>query len=78
MKVKELLAQLESYDGEDELIVCYWDKETVQGYGSLEATDEEWVEVVNRYQNGEWHFQSSAAQDFIEIVQEVISERGEG
>jgi len=25
MKVKDLVKQLEAYDGEDELIVAYWD-----------------------------------------------------
>jgi len=75
VRVKDLIEQLRAYDGEDELIVCYWDKETVHGYGSPEVTDEEWSEVIERYNNGEWHFQSSAAEDFVEIVQEVVSER---
>jgi hypothetical protein len=75
MKVKDLITQLEAYNGEDELIVCYWDKATVQGYGSPEVTDEEWGYVVEKYEDGEWHFQSSAAEDFVEIVQEVVSER---
>ena len=78
MKVKDLIEQLQAYDGEDELIVCYWDKATVQGYGSPEVTDEEWGYVVERYEDGEWHFQSSAAEDFVEMVQEVVSERGSG
>jgi hypothetical protein len=34
MKVKDLIEQLQAYDGEQELIVAYWDKETVEGYGA--------------------------------------------
>jgi hypothetical protein len=86
MKVKDLVEQLESYDGEQELIVAYWDKETVERYGSgwgdtskdLSLTDEDWSLVVERYENGEWHWQGSAGDDFVEIAREVIAEASEG
>ena len=42
MQVKELLAQLEEYDPETELIVAYWDKETIEGYGNPKLTDDQW------------------------------------
>jgi hypothetical protein len=79
VKVKDLIEQLKSYDGEDELIVAYWDKETVIDYGSpdwpgeenLTLTDEQWSEVVDTYEAGEWHWQSSASEDFVEIANEV-------
>jgi hypothetical protein len=78
MKVKDLLTQLEAYDGEQELIVAYWDKATVEGYGSgwggksnLKLTDDQWGEVVDSYENGEWHWQGSAAEDFVEIASRV-------
>ena len=32
MKVKELLEQLAEYQPDDELIVAYWDRETIEGY----------------------------------------------
>ena len=79
MKVKDLLTQLEAYDGEQELIVAYWDKATVEGYGSgwggktnLKLTDDQWGEVVDSYENGEWHWQGSAAEDFVEIASRVV------
>ena len=81
MRVKDLITQLQAYDGEQELIVAYWDKATVEGYGSgwtkevdLSLTDEQWFDVVARYEDGEWSWQSSAADDFLDIAKEVISE----
>ena len=78
MKVKDLIEQLQAYDGKQELIVAYWDKETVEGYGSgwggkkdLTLTDDQWEEVVESYENGEWHWQGSAAEDFVEIASRV-------
>jgi hypothetical protein len=85
MKVKDLIEQLESYDGEDELIVAYWDKKIIELYGSglgekpdLTLTDEQWSEVIESYENGEWYFQSSAAEDFVEIAQKVVANTDKG
>jgi hypothetical protein len=79
MKVKDLITQLQAYDGEQELIVAYWDKETVEGYGSgwtkktdLSLTDDQWTDLVGRYEDGEWSWQSSAADDFLDIANEVV------
>jgi hypothetical protein len=81
VKVKELIEQLKAYDGEQELLVAYWDKETVEGYGSgwtketdLSLTDEQWSELVRRYGDGEWSWQSSAADDFLDLAKEVVNE----
>lgn len=77
MKVRDLLKQLREYDGEVELIVAYWDKETVEGYMDIDEpdlTDSQWVEVVESYENGEWHWQSSAAEDFVQIAKNVLDE----
>jgi len=73
MKVKDLLEQLKTYKPDTDLIVAYWDKETVQDYGAPEMTDEQWSQVVDEYEDGEWHFQSSAAEDFVEISERVVS-----
>jgi hypothetical protein len=77
VKVKDLIEQLKAYDGEDELIVAYWDKETVEGYGAPKMSDEDWSYVIEQYEDGEWHFQSSAAEDFVEIAQRVMAEADE-
>lgn len=74
MKVKELVKQLEAYDGEDELIVAYWDKEIVSMYGAPTLTDEEWGHVVWRYEDGEWGFQSDASVVFLDLAHEVRRE----
>jgi hypothetical protein len=79
MKVRELVSQLQlGYLPDDEVIVAYWDKETIERYGSgwggktdLKLTDDQWGEVVNSYENGEWHWQGSAAEDFVEIASRV-------
>ena len=77
MQVKELLAQLEEYDPETELIVAYWDKETIEGYGNPKLTDDQWSQVVFKYENGEWYWQSSAAEDFEGIVADVVDSLAE-
>lgn len=82
MKVRELVSQLQlGYLPDDEVIVAYWDKETVERNGSgwtkevdLVLTDEQWGELVRRYENGEWSWQSSASNDFLDIAKEVIDE----
>lgn len=80
MKVKDLIAQLATYEGDTDLIVAYWDKETVENYASgwgekdrFLINDQQWSDVVQIYENGEWHFQSSAAEDFVEIAQKVVA-----
>lgn len=74
MKVKDLIEQLGTYDGEDELIVAYWDKETVESYGSPTMTKDDWSYVVEMYENGEWHWQGSAGDDFVELAHKSIAE----
>jgi hypothetical protein len=36
-------------------------------------TDDQWFDVVDKYDDGEWHWQSSAAEDFVDIAKEVVS-----
>ena len=79
MKVKDLIEQLKAYDGEQELIVAYWDKEMIEDYAYdhetdelSELTDEQWGQVVDKYQDGEWNFQSYAAELFVDLVGEVV------
>lgn len=74
MKVQELVEQLKQYQPEDELIVAYWDKETVEGYtNDLTLTDNQWGQVIDKYENGEYYWQSSAAEDFVDLANEVVS-----
>ena len=80
MKVKNLIEQLQAYTPDTELIVAYWDKETVEGYASgwgeqdrFVLTDDQWLDVVDKYDDGEWHCQSSAAQDFTDMARDVVA-----
>lgn len=73
MKVSALIEQLKTYEPETELIVAYWDKEQVESYGAPTLSDEQWQQVVDDYEDGEWHFQSSAAEDFVELAERVVA-----
>jgi hypothetical protein len=80
MKVKNLIEQLQEYSPDTELIVAYWDKETVEGYASgwgeqdrFVLTDDQWLDVVDKYDDGEWYWQSSAAQDFTDMARDVVA-----
>ena len=47
MKVKDLIARLSEYQQpDDEIIVAYWDKETVEGYSEVTLTDNQWIDIV--------------------------------
>jgi hypothetical protein len=81
MKVKHLIEQLQRYEPDTDLLVAYWDKDCIEGYISgwgeadrLLLTNEQFEEVCDRYEDGEWHFQSSAADDFADIAREVLAE----
>jgi hypothetical protein len=74
MKVKDLIEQLSAYDKETELIVSYWDKETVEGYGSPELSKTQWSLVVDDYESGEWGWQSTAAEEFVEIAERIVGD----
>jgi len=55
MKVKDLIKQLSYYDGEQELLVAYWDKEYAEtAFDSDEGfilTDTAWVDAIKRTEN---------------------------
>ena len=74
MKVKDLIEQLSAYDKETELVVAYWDKETVEGYGSPELSETQWSLVVEDYEDGEWGWQSMAAETLVEIAEKVVGD----
>lgn len=78
MKVKDLIERLQSfYKPDDELFVEYWDKETVESYGtSREMTEDEWVSAVEEMENGEFAYQSYAADLLVEKAEEAMREDG--
>jgi len=76
MKVSALIEQLQTYNSETEVIVAYWDKEQIESYGAPTMTEEQWSDVIESYENGEWFWQSSAAEDFVEIAERVVATGG--
>jgi hypothetical protein len=76
MKVRDLVDRLQlNYLPDDELIVDYWDKATIESYNpGMELTDEQFQVVASRYEDGEYFWQSQAADTFVELAEEVIEE----
>lgn len=75
MKVKELIEQLKTYGEDTELFVEYWDKETVEQYGtSRKMTEDEWVYAVQTMENGEFAFQSHAAEQLVDAAEDAMKE----
>jgi hypothetical protein len=76
MKVREIVDRLQTnYLPDDELIVDYWDKATIESYNpSMELTDEQFIVVASRYEDGEYFWQSQAADTFITLAEEIIKE----
>jgi hypothetical protein len=72
MKVQTLIDQLlADYSPDTELAVAYWDKETVASYAGREnLTEDEWLKVVDTYEDGEWGWQGWAADTFSDIIDE--------
>jgi hypothetical protein len=75
MRVEKLITMLqETYKPETELIVAFWDKETVEGYTQdLSMTDDQWFDVVDKYDDGEYAWQSYAAENLVDLANEVVS-----
>ena len=69
-----MIEQLSAYDQETELVVAYWDKETVEGYGSPELSETQWSLVVEDYEDGEWGWQSMAAENLVETAEKVVGD----
>lgn len=77
MKVKQLIEQLKTYGEDTELFVEYWDKETVEQYGtSRTMTEDEWAYAVQTMENGEFAFQSYAAEQLVEAAEDAMKEEG--
>lgn len=75
MKVSQLIKQLEQYEPDDDLIVAYWDRETIEDYDYLKISKEDWSYVVEKYEDGEWFWQGAASDQFLDLVEDVLRER---
>lgn len=81
MKVSELIKQLESYSPDDELLVAYWDKESVEtAFDSEEGavvSDGLWSQAIRRAEKAEF-WQVCGSEEITDQVRQLIEEeRGE-
>lgn len=80
MKVKDLIKQLEYYDGEQELLVAYWDKEYAEtSFGYEEGftlSDTAWADAIRRTENVEF-WQECASNELTDQVLLAIKEENE-
>lgn len=49
MKVKELIARLEKYSKDDDIIVAYWAKDDIDAWWEGGITDKLWKELANKF-----------------------------
>lgn len=77
MKVSEIIERLNrDYQPDTELYVEWWDKETVELFVSQDdpITDDDWVRVVEKMEDGERQDQSMVADAFIDMFYDVTEE----
>jgi hypothetical protein len=77
MKVAEIIERLNrDYQPDTELYVEWWDKETVESFVSQDdpITDDDWVRVVEKMEDGERQDQSMVADAFIDMFYDVTEE----
>jgi len=73
MKVKELIAQLNrDLKPDEEIIVAYWDKATVESYAEVTLTDNQWTDIVAEQDR----YESIELDRFGEQLQETATEVG--
>lgn len=81
MKVKDLIKQLEEYDGEQELLVAYWDKEYAEtafdSDDDIVVTDTAWADAIRRTEFQEF-WQECASNELIDQVLIAIKAEQEG
>ena len=74
MKVKDLIEQLKYYDGEEELLVAYWDKEYAEtglAYDDITISDSAWADAIRRTEFQEF-WQECAGNELTDQVLNAI------
>lgn len=77
MKVSEIIERLNrEYTPDTELYVEWWDKEIVESFVSQDdpISDDDWVRVVEKMEDGERQDQSMVADAFIDMFYDVTEE----
>lgn len=74
MKVAEIIERLNrNYTPDTELYVQWWDRDIAERFYEGAVSDEEWVEVVEKMEDGERIDQSMVADAMIQATYEVLS-----
>jgi hypothetical protein len=73
-KVKDLIEQLNrDLKPDDQIIVAYWDKETVEQYAEVTLTDDQWTDIVAEQSAHE----SIELENYGATLQDIASEVGQ-
>jgi hypothetical protein len=73
MKKSKVLEYLAGYKDDEELLIAWWDKETVEEHNDTQLTDDEWVEIVRAVDDID-HALESATDAIADAVQEIKGE----
>jgi hypothetical protein len=74
MRVKDLIDQLNrDLKPDDQIIVAYWDKVTVEQYAEVTLTDDQWTDIVAEQDADE----SIELERFGETLQDIAMEVGQ-
>ena len=79
MRVKDLIDQLNrDLKPDDQIIVAYWDKATVEQYAEVTLTDDQWTDIVaeqDSYESVELDNYGATLQDIaLEVGQSIHDE----
>lgn len=70
MKVKELKAQLESYQDDESILVLYWDKDFCTLHNEQELSTARWEAVVSQLEN----YQMLQIDEIGSIINDAVDE----
>lgn len=73
MKKSKVLEYLAGYKDDDELLIAWWDKETVEEHNDTQLTDQEWADVVQAVDYID-HALESATDAIADAVREIKGE----
>lgn len=75
MQVKEAIKYLKELNPESEIVAAWWSKDLVEQWVNTSVlTDDQWSDVVSRYEEGEFAWQSNAADILTAFGNEAITE----
>jgi hypothetical protein len=75
MQVKEAIKYLKELNPESEIVAAWWSKDLVEQWVDTSVlNDDQWSNVVSRYEEGEFAWQSDAAETLRDLGNEILEE----